>query len=65
MSRKKINRQQEKNAIFNIAVGGILLTQKVSATNYEASEFMNSDYNAKYLYQVNNTSVEETKEKLD
>ena len=43
----------------------ILLTQKVSATNNEAPEFMDSDYDANNLYQVDKTSLEETKEKLD
>ena len=37
--------QQEKNAIVNNAVGEILITQKVSATNDEAPEFLDSYYN--------------------
>ena len=46
---------------------GILLneTQKVSATNHEAPEFLNSNYDANDLYQVDKMSLEETKEKLD
>ena len=43
----------------------ILLTQKVSAKNHEAPEFLDSDYDAKNLYQVDKMSLEETKEKLD
>ena len=43
----------------------ILLTQKVSAENHEAPEFLESDYDANYLYQVDHMSLEETKEKLD
>ena len=43
----------------------ILLTQKVSDTNHEAPEFLDSDYDANYLYQVDNMSLEENKEKLD
>ena len=40
-------------------------TQKVSATNYEAPEFLDSEYDANYLYQVDKMSLEEIKEKLD
>ena len=50
--RKKNNRKQENNAIVNNAVDEILLTQKVNATNHEAPEFMDSDYDANYLYKV-------------
>ena len=52
-------------AIVNNAVDEILLTQKVSATNHEAPEFLDSDYNTNNLYGVENMSLEETKEKLD
>ena len=44
--------QQENNAIVNNAVDEILLTQKVSATNHAAPEFLDSDYDENYLYQV-------------
>ena len=30
----------------------IIITQKVSATNHEAPEFLDSDYDAKDLYEV-------------
>ena len=43
----------------------ILLAQKVSATNHEATEFLDSDYNANYLYEVDMMSLEETKENID
>ena len=64
---EKINRQQENNDIVNNAVDEIALneTQKVSATNYEAPEFLDSEYDANYLYQVDKMSLEEIKEKLD
>ena len=42
-----------------------MLTQKVSAANHEAPEFLDSDYDAKHLYIVNKMSLEETKESLD
>ena len=43
----------------------IIPTQKVSATNHEAPEFMDSDYGANNLYEVDKMSLEETKEKLE
>ena len=43
----------------------ILLTQKVSTTNHESPEFLDSDYDENYLYQFDNMSLQETKEKLD
>ena len=43
----------------------ILLTQKVSAKKNEAPEFLDSDYDANDLYQVNKVSLEETKENID
>ena len=39
-------------------------TQKVSAKNHEAQEFMDSDYDANNLYQVEKISFEDTKENL-
>ena len=59
------NRHQENNATVNNAVGKILLIQKVSATNHEAQTFLDSDYYANDLYEVDKISLEETKEKLD
>ena len=38
--------------------------QKVSAAK-EAPEFLDSDYDAKNIYQVEKMSLEETKEKLE
>ena len=43
----------------------IILTQKVSATNHEAPEFLDSGYDANNLYQVDKMSLEKTKVKLD
>ena len=62
-----LNRHQENNAIFNNAVDEIILneTQKVSDTNHEAPEFLDSDYDANNLYQVDKMSLEDTKKKLD
>ena len=62
--RKKISRKQENNAIVKNAVYEIILTKK-SATNHEAPKFLDSDYDAEYLYEVEKMSLEETKEKLD
>ena len=58
LPRKKINRHQENNTIVKNAVDEIILTQKVSATNNEAPEFMDSDYDANDLYEVDKTSHE-------
>ena len=43
----------------------ILPKQKVSAPNHEEPEFLDSDYDANDLYEVEKMSLEETKEKLD
>ena len=55
------NWQQENNATVNNAVDGILLTQKVSATNHEALEILDSSYDANYLYEVDKMSLGYTK----
>ena len=39
-------------------------TPKVSATNNEATEFLDSDYDAKNLYHVDKVSLEDTKQNL-
>ena len=39
----------------------IILTQKVSAINHEAPEFMDSDCDANNFYQVDKMILEETK----
>ena len=40
-------------------------TQKISATDHEVPEFLDSDYDAKYLCQVDRISLEDTREKTD
>ena len=47
-------------------MGEIILNeiQKLSATKHEAPEFLDSDYCANNLYQVDNMSLEETKGNL-
>ena len=59
--RETLNIQQENNATVNNAVDEIILTQNVSATNHEAPEFLDSDYDVKDLYKVDKMSLEETK----
>ena len=58
---------QENNTIVNNAVDEILLNkrQKLIAPNNEAPEFLDSDYDANYLCEVENMSLEDTKEKID
>ena len=63
--RKQLNRKQENKDIVNNAIDEIILTQKVSATNHEAPEFLDSDYDANNLYEVEKMSLEETKENVD
>ena len=65
LPRKKVNKQQENNAIVKNEVDEILLTKKVNATNHEAPEFLDSDYDENDLYQVDKMSLKETREKLD
>ena len=38
-------------------------SKKVSAVNHETAEFLENDYDANYLYQVENKSLDETKVK--
>ena len=38
--------------------------KKLSAVNHKAPEILESDYNENNLYQVENMSLDETKEKL-
>ena len=61
--RKTINRQLENNYIIKNVVDDILLneTQKLGAER-EAPELLDSDCNDNNLYQVDKTSLEETKE---
>ena len=43
----------------------IVESKKVSAVNHEEPEFLESDSNENYLYQVENMSLDETEEKLN
>ena len=49
---------------MNNSVDEILPARKLSATNHEAPEFLDSNYDAKYLFQVNKICLEETKKIL-
>ena len=49
--RMGITRQQENNTIVNNSVDEILLTKKLSATNHESPEFLDSDFDANYFVQ--------------
>ena len=63
--RKEFNRQKYNNDIINSALDETLLhkNQKVSALK-EAPENIESDFDESKLYQIDNTSIEHTKEKL-
>ena len=41
------------------------LNPKISAVNHEAPGFLESDYDENDLYQVENMSLDETKEKIE
>ena len=58
-------RQKENNNIVKNAVNEIILTQKVSATNHETPEFLDSDYDANDFHEVEKMILEETKENID
>ena len=64
--RNKFNRQQENNAIVNSAVDKILLqeNEKVSSVR-EAHENIESDFDEIKIYQIDNISIEDTKEKIE
>ena len=51
--------------IVKNTVDEIILIQKVSATNHEAPEFLDSDYNTNHFYKFNKMRLEYTKENLD
>ena len=65
--RKIFHKKQENHAIINNDVDEILLnkTQKASAVNHEAPNFLENYYDDNDLYQVENMSLEDTKEKAD
>ena len=64
--RNKFNRHQENNAIVNSAVDKILLqeNEKVSSVR-EAHENIESDFDEIKIYQIDNISIEDTKEKIE
>ena len=64
--RNKCNRKKENNDFVNSAVDEILLheNEKVSAAR-EAHENVDSDFDDNKIYQIDNMSLEETKEKLE
>ena len=62
VSSETINRHMENTDIVNNTVDQIILdeTQQLSAAR-EAPEFLDSDYDGNYVYQVDKMSLEETK----
>ena len=65
--RKIFHKKQENHAIINNVVDEIQMTEpkKVIAVNHEAPYLLESYYNENDLYQVDNMSLDETKEKLN
>ena len=66
LPKNKFNRQKENNAIFNSAVYEILMheNQKVSAEK-EAHKNIQSEFDENNIYQIDNMSLEYTKENLN
>ena len=62
----KFNRKQENSSMVNIAADEILLhkNQKVSAKK-EGHENVESNFDENKLYQIDNMSLDDTKEKLE
>ena len=42
----------------------VVESKKLSAVNHEAKEFLESDYNENNLYQLENMSLDDTKENI-
>ena len=66
ISRNNFHRQQENNDITNSAVDEILLheNEKISAVK-EAPKKVEYGFDENELYQIDNISLEDTKEKLE
>ena len=63
--KKGFHKKQENHAIIDNMMDELQMVEskKVSAVNNETAEFLESDYDANYLYQVENKSLDETKVK--
>ena len=64
---KGFRKKQENNAIINKVMDDILLNEQriVSTVNHEATGFLENDDDENDLYQVENMSIDETKEFFD
>ena len=64
---KVIRKKEEDHAIIDKMVDEIHMfgSKKVSAVSHEAPEFFGYNYNANNLYQVENMSLNETKDKME
>ena len=60
-------KKQDNHTIIDNAMDElrIIESKKLSAVNHEAPGLLESDYDENYLYQVENMSLDETKEKLE
>ena len=65
--KKWFHKKQENHAIIYNMVDELHMfeSKKVSAVNHEGQEFLESDYGYNDLYQEENMSLDETKEKME
>ena len=65
--RKMLQKKQENHTITNNVADELRIvgSKKVSAVNHEAPGFLESEYDEKDLYQVENMSLYETKEIIE
>ena len=65
--RKRFHKKQENHTIIYNVVDEIrtIESKKVSAVNHEAPEYLESDYDNNDLHNVENISLDETKEKIE
>ena len=65
--KKVYKKKQGKQSIIDNVVDELHMVEsrKVIAIDHEAPEFLKSDYDTNDLYQVENISLDETKEKME
>ena len=67
LTRKILQKKQENHATINNVVDEIQMTEskKLSAVNHKSPEFLEIDYDKNDMYQVENMSLDQTKEKIE
>ena len=67
ITRKEFQKKQENHTIIDNNMDELhtVESKKVSAVNHEAPELLESEYDDNNQYQVENMSLDETKEKME